>query len=106
MKLSEEFNKKYAAYLEEDQLGMTFEIPSILNYVDEVFTDLVQIPGFKYSQIYTKFGLAKVYTNLEILLPFAGRILSQELEEKINFILKVEYEIERRLKIIEDAQVI
>ena len=103
---SKEFNEKYKEYLEEDQLGMTFEIPAILHYVDEVFTDLIQIPGFKYSQIYTKFGLAKVYTNLEILLPFAGRILSQELEEKINFILKVEYEIERRLKIIEDAQVI
>lgn len=106
MKLSEEFNKKYAEYLEEDQLGMTFEVPAILRYVDEVFTDLVQIPGFKYSQIYTKYGLAKVYTNLEILLPFAGRILSQELEDKINFVLKVEYEIERRLKLIDDAQVI
>ena len=31
-------------------------------------------------------------------MPFAGRILNQELEEKINFILKVEYEIENRLK--------
>jgi hypothetical protein len=106
MKLSEEFNKKYAEYLEEDQIGMTFEIPAVLNYVDEVFTDLVQIPGFKYSQIYTKYGLAKVYTNLEILLPFAGRILSQELEDKINFVLKVEYEIQRRLKVIEDADIV
>jgi hypothetical protein len=106
MKLSEEFNKKYAEYLEEDQLGMTFEIPAVVNYVDEVFTDLVQIPGFKYSQIYTKYGLAKVYTNLEILLPFAGRILSQELEDKINFVLKVEYEIQRRLKVIEDADIV
>ena len=106
MKLSEEFNKKYAEYLEEDQIGMTFEIPAVLNYEDEVFTDLVQIPGFKYSQIYTKYGLAKVYTNLEILLPFAGRILSQELEDKINFVLKVEYEIQRRLKVIEDADIV
>lgn len=106
MKLSEEFNKKYAEYLEEDQIGMTFEIPAVLHYVDEVFTDLVQIPGFKYSQIYTKYGLAKVYTNLEILLPFAGRILSQELEDKINFVLKVEYEIQRRLKVIEDADIV
>jgi hypothetical protein len=39
-----------------------------------------------------------VYTNLEDLLPFVGRIINQELEEKINFILKVEYEVENRLK--------
>jgi hypothetical protein len=38
-----------------------------------------------------------VYTNLDELLPFVGRIINQELEEKINFILKVEYEIENRL---------
>jgi hypothetical protein len=39
-----------------------------------------------------------VYTNLEDVLPFVGRIINQELEEKINFILKVEYELEKRLK--------
>jgi hypothetical protein len=31
-------------------------------------------------------------------MPFAGRILEQELEDKINFILKVEFEIQHRLK--------
>jgi hypothetical protein len=41
--------------------------------------------------------MARVYTNLDELLPFVGRIIHQELEEKINFILKVEYEIENRL---------
>ena len=97
MRTSKEFNDKYKDYIDGEHYGMDISVPSVLAYIDEVFTDLIKIPGFKYQQIKTKYGLARVYTNLEELLPFAGRILSQELEEKINFILKVEYEIERRL---------
>ena len=97
MRTNNEFNTKYAEYIDEDHYGMAIEVPAVLSYVDIVFNDLIKIPGFKYSQIKTKFGLARVYTNLDELLPFAGRILHQELEEKINFILKVEYEIENRL---------
>ena len=52
---------------------------------------------FKYQQIKTKFGLARVHTNLEDIMPFVGRIIEQELEDKINFILKVEFEVENRL---------
>jgi hypothetical protein len=77
---------------------MSINEPSVLAYVDQVFNDLTLIPGFKYQEIKTKFGLARVYTNLEDIMPFAGRIINQELEEKINFILKVEYELENRLK--------
>ena len=36
-------------------------------------------------------------TNLQELMPFAGRVMEQELEDKINFILKVEFEVENRL---------
>ena len=97
MRTNEEFNTKFKEYIEEDHYGMVIEVPAVLSYIDTVFTDLIKIPGFKYSQIITKFGLARVYTNLDELLPFVGRIIHQELEEKINFILKVEYEIENRL---------
>jgi hypothetical protein len=97
MRTSKEFNEKYKDYLEEGHYGMDIDIPSVISYIDTVFNDLVKIEGFKYSQVKTKFGLARVYTNLEELLPFVGRIIQQELEEKINFILKVEYEIENRL---------
>ena len=97
MRSNEEFNTKYKEYIDEDNYGMVISIPAVLHYVDTVFNDLVKIPGFKYSQIKTKFGLARVYTNLDELLPFVGRIINQELEEKINFILIVEYEIENRL---------
>ncbi len=98
MRTSKEFNEKYKDYIDEEHYGMDINEPSVLAYVDQIFNDLTQIPGFKYQQIKTKFGLARVYTNLEDILPFVGRIINQELEEKINFILKVEYEVENRLK--------
>lgn len=97
MRTTIEFNEKYKDYLDDDS-GMLLEIPSVLTYVDHIFQDLIKIPGFKYQNIRTVHGLARVVTNLQELMPFAGRILEQELEEKINFILKVEYEIENRLK--------
>jgi hypothetical protein len=98
MKTVKEFNTKYAQYLDIDLDGLIIEYPSVIHYIDQIFQDFIKIEGFKYSQIKTKFGLAKVYTNLDELLPFVGRILHQELEEKINFILKVEFEVENRLK--------
>jgi hypothetical protein len=98
MRTNTEFNTKYIDYLEESHYGMDINEPSVLTYVDQIFNDLTQIPGFKYQQIKTKFGLARVYTNLDDLMPFVGRIINQEIEEKINFILKVEYELENRLK--------
>ena len=98
MRTSKEFNDKYKEYIEEGHYGMDISEPSVLAYVDQIFNDLTQIPGFKYQQIKTKFGLARVYTNLDDLMPFVGRIINQELEEKINFILKVEYELENRLR--------
>lgn len=100
MRTNREFNAKYIDYLEEGNYGMDINIPSVIAYVDQIFQDLIKIEGFKYQQIKTKFGLARVYTNLDELLPFVGRIIQQELEEKINFILKVEFEIERRLESI------
>lgn len=97
MRKNKEFNTKYKDYLEEGHYGIDIEVPAVLTYVDQIFNDLTQIPGFKYQQIKTKYGLARVYTNLDDILPFVGRIINQELEEKINFILKVEFEVENRL---------
>lgn len=98
MRTSKEFNEKYKEYIDEEHYGMDINEPSVLAYVDQIFNDLKEIPGFKYQQVKTKYGLARVYTNLDELMPFVGRIINQELEEKINFILKVEYELENRLK--------
>lgn len=98
MRTNREFNNKYQAYKEEGHYGMDIEVPAVLFYVDQIFNDLTTIPGFQYQQIKTKYGLARVYTNLEEIMPFVGRLINQEIEEKINFILKVEFEVENRLK--------
>jgi hypothetical protein len=98
MRTIDEFNKKYKDYIEEGHYGMGIGESSVLAYVDQIFNDLIKIPGFQFSQIKTKFGMARVYTNLDELMPFVGRIINQELESKIDFILKVEYELEKRLK--------
>jgi hypothetical protein len=98
MRTIKEFNEKYKEYIEEGHYGMDIHEPSVLTYVDHIFNDLIKIPGFQFSQIKTKYGMARVYTNLYDMMPFVGRVIDQELEEKINFILKVEYEVENRLK--------
>jgi len=97
MRTNKEFNDKYDAYLEKDHGGMQIQVPAVLAYVDQIFNDLTNIPGFKYQQVKCKYGLARVYTNLEEIMPLIGRVVNYELEEKINFILKVEFEVENRL---------
>jgi hypothetical protein len=97
MKTSKDFNDKYKEYIDGTNYGIDINIPSVLEYVDVVFRDLIKIEGFKYQQIKIKFGMCRVHTNLDELLPFVGRIIHQELEEKVNFILKVEHEIEKRM---------
>jgi hypothetical protein len=97
MRTNKEFNDKYDAYLEKDHGGMQIQVPAVLSYIDQIFNDLTEIPGFQYQQIKTKFGLARVHTNLEEIMPFVGRVINQEIEEKINFILKVEFEVQNRL---------
>jgi len=105
MRTSNEFNEKYKDFLEEDHYGISIDIPAVIHYVDQVFQDLIKIDGFKYQQIKTKFGMARVHTNLDEVLPLVGRIIHQELEEKINFVLKVEFEIERRLASLNNLEV-
>lgn len=97
MRTSSEFNSFYKEYIEEGFDGMEIGVPSVVHYMNTVFKDLTKIPGFKYSQIKTKYGLPRVYTNLDELLPFVGRIINNELEEKVSLLLKVEFEVEQRL---------
>ena len=52
---AEQFNEKYKEYLEEGHYGMDIHYPSVIEYLDKVFQDLIKIPRFKYSQIKLKF---------------------------------------------------
>jgi hypothetical protein len=91
-----EFNEKYKDFLDEGQKGLIIEVPGIVMYLDRLFGDLTQIPGFKYSHIATNQGMARIYNSLPELLPYVGHTMDKAIEERLNFILTVEREIESR----------
>ena len=93
-----EFNEKYKDYLEEGHYGLDIGYQSIVDYLDKVFQGFIKIPGFKYSQIKLKFNSCRFYTNLyEILGRELGIIITYEIEKEINFLIKIEDEVYKRL---------
>jgi hypothetical protein len=38
-----EFNKKYKDYLEEGHYGLDISYPSVVNYLDEIFQELIKL---------------------------------------------------------------
>ena len=102
-KLSEEFNEKYLNSLNGE--GLKIEYKSIAGYMDNLLKDLIKIPGFKWYEISTKQGMGYFDSNLEELIPCVGRIMVDEIQNKLNFILKVEYEVERRMLLTADIGV-
>lgn len=77
----DEFNKKYTDYIECRFLGLEFDNPEVIAYLDEQFqAHIKNHPDFKISQIKMKFGTSRVYTN-------AGLELEREWEHKINEIM-------------------
>ena len=61
---TEEFNKKYSAYLEERFYGLDISHPEVVDYLDKEFErEIEENPGFQYSQIKMKFGSSRVYST-------------------------------------------
>lgn len=88
----DKFNEKYKAFLEEGYYGLDINIPRIILYLDDIFTDLVKIPNFKYYQIKLKFNSIRFYSNLSYEL---GRAIEICLED----LLKQEDNVEKREEI-------
>ena len=83
---TEQFNDKYKQFLEEGHYGLDISIPSVIEYLDQIFQELTKLPGFKYSQIKLKFNMARFYFNLEyksLEIPLMFGI-----EDKINQLVK------------------
>ena len=84
-----EFNTKYLKYLEEGDYGLDIHIPSVTRYLDEVFQDLIKIPGFRYSQIKKKYGRCRLYTNIYgVLGNRAGAIISNGIENHVTILME------------------
>ena len=92
-----EFNKKYKEYLEEEHYGLDIPYQSIIDYLDNMFKGLTKIPGFKYTQIKEKFGTARFYTNLYDIMGPLGSMIGNLIEKDIDFLLRVEDEVNKRL---------
>lgn len=52
---AQEFNVKWGAFLEEGHYGLDLHKPEVIEYLDREFEELSLLPGFKYSQIKSKF---------------------------------------------------
>lgn len=92
-----EFNIKYSEFLEVGHYGLDIDYPTVIKYLDNVFNDLIKIPGFKFSQIKLKFNSSRFYSNLNNLLPTIGFKIQINIEEEINKLVFIEEEINKRL---------
>ena len=77
----QEFDEKYKDYIEEGHYCLAIGDSEVIKFLDDIFQDLIKIPGFKFSQIKLKFGMCRFYSNLESSL---GHLI----EERINIIVK------------------
>lgn len=77
----EEFNIKYKDYLEEGHYGLDINNQEVIKYLDNIFIDLIKIPGFKYTQIKIKFSSIRFYSTI-------GYNLADTIEYMLETILK------------------
>jgi len=61
VKTAEEFNIKYADYLENGHYGLDLHNPEAIEYLDNEFQEFIKIPDFSYSQIKSKFSSFRFY---------------------------------------------
>ena len=98
MRTIEDFNKVW--HLIIDGPGLGIEVPQVVAFVNHVMDNLSKIEGFKLQEISTVRGVPRVQTNLIELMPWVASVIHEEIEQKITMILKVEFEIEQRLRSI------
>jgi len=60
---SQEFNKKWAEFLEEGHYGLALDKPEVVEFLDKEFEQLSKLPDFKFSQIKSKFNSFRFYAD-------------------------------------------
>ncbi len=78
----QEFNTKYFDYLETRHYGLDINNHEVIEYLDNIFQELITIPDFKYMQIKEKFNFTCFYCN------GISNDRKIEIENNINLILK------------------
>lgn len=58
-----DFNKKYKDYLPDRFDGLMLDNEEVVKYLDDEFTQLIKIDGFKYYQIKGKFNWFCFYAD-------------------------------------------
>ena len=76
-----EFNSKWSKYKADGHYGLEITNEKVIEFLDELFKTLVEIPGFKYRQIKVKFGYSRFYSTLPLKVEW-------EIEKRINKILR------------------
>ena len=86
----EEFNKKYAQYLEKGHYGLDIDYPAVVEFLDELFEDhLTKMEGFTYAQIKMKYNFCRFYFTTGDIDGFVVRQALQFLvENTINMLVK------------------
>ena len=98
MRTIKEFNDSYELIC--DGGGLSIEVPAVVQFLNVAFSDFLKVEGFRYKQVSTIRGIPRVETNLPDIMPYVGNVMHSELEDKISILLKVEFEIEERLRSI------
>lgn len=60
---SDDFNKKWAEFLEEGHYGLALDKTEVIEYLDKEFESLSKLPDFKFSQIKSKFNSFRFYAD-------------------------------------------
>lgn len=60
---ADEFNDKYNEYLQPRHYGLAIENQEVIEFLDNIFQDLIKIKGFSYAQIKVKYGSSRFYAN-------------------------------------------
>ena len=83
---ADQCNEKYKAYLERGFGGLEFDIPEVTDMLDKEFTELVKKPGFRYSQIKLKFGMARFYFEYDDFYEDEEYRIEKEIDRLITLV--------------------
>jgi hypothetical protein len=86
----DEFNTKYAQWLEEGHYGLDIDNPAVIEFLDELFEDyLTKIEGFFYTQIKLKYDYSRFYfvIDAETACYHTNQALEFLVENTINMLV-------------------